>query len=150
MVAPFHNQVRLDGYDFKDTQFTVKLATSGGGAVAVDGTSNGLALTWDASAANQMKLAGDADPIHAFLIQTENRLVEGQLIGTVSLQFAEILPIKAGLTSGQVVAVGSVLCGSSVAGSVRAAVSGTDASYTPQGPRCVELRDSTHAVVIRA
>jgi hypothetical protein len=146
MVAPFHNQVRLDGFDFQDAQFTVKLATGTDTTFAT--IAGPIPLTWDSSAANQMKVAGDGDPIHAVLVQVENRLVEGQLVGMATFAFSTLLSIKAGLTGGQVVATDSVLCGAA-GGYVRAAVSGTDTSFQPYGPRCVEVRDSGHAVAFR-
>jgi hypothetical protein len=142
VTTVFHNQVRLDGFDFQDSQFTVKLAAG------IDNTMTGLAVTWDSSAANQMKLSGDGDPIHGVLMQVENRLVEGQLVGMVSLAFAELLQIKAGLSGGQIVAVGSVAVGAGN-GLIRTGVVGTDLGATAYGPRVVELRDATHAVVIR-
>lgn len=146
MTYPFHNVAKLDGYDHKDDQFTVLLAAG------TDTTFNTIAgpipVTWDASAANQMKVAGDADPIHGVLLQVENRVIDGLLLGTVTLEYNEVLQIKAGLAGGQVVAVGSVLCGAA-GGFVRTAVSGVDASYHPYGPRCVEVRNTTGAVAIR-
>lgn len=42
----------------------------------------GKALTIDSSAANQMKLAGDGDPIHAWLEKVEVREIEGIVVGT--------------------------------------------------------------------
>lgn len=142
---PFHTVVKLDGYDHKDDQFTVLLAAGTDTEFTTIG--GPIPLTWDASAANQMKVSGDADPIHAVLLQVESRTTDGLLLGTVSLEFNELLSVKAGLAGGQVVAVGSVLCGAG-AGTVRAAVSGTDASYNPYGPRCVEVR-GTQAVTVR-
>ena len=144
MTAVFHNQVRLDGFDFQDAQFTVLLATG------IDNTMLGQLVTWDSSADNQMKLCGDGDPIHGRLVQVENRQVEGQVVGMVSLRFADKLPIKPGLAGAQIVARGSVLCGAA-GGFCRTAVSGTDAAYSANGLRCVAVTDAgTNAVAVKA
>jgi hypothetical protein len=144
VTYPFHTTPKLDGYDHQDDQFTVSLAAG----TDTDFTNNGgpIAVTWDSSADNQMKSAGDGDPIHGILLQVENRTVEGTLLGTVSLEFSDLLTPKAGLTGGQIVARGSYVCGAGN-GKIRTAVSGTDASYSPYGPRCVEVR-GTQAVIV--
>jgi hypothetical protein len=140
----FHNQVRLDGFDFQDAQFTVLLAAG------IDNTMLGQMVTWDSSADNQMKLSGDGDPLHGRLVQVENRQVEGQLVGLVSFRFADKLPIKPGLSGGQIVARGSVLCGAA-GGFVRTAVSGTDAAFSANGLRCVAVTDAgINAVAVKA
>lgn len=121
-MAGFHTQVRMSGFPFEDSQFTVKLAT---GITAAD---VGKALTQDTSADNQMKLAGDGDEIHAVLLQAENRLNEAQLVGTATFRFARKLPIKAGLSGAAVVARGKRLIGAG-AGEVKAIdLSGTPAA----------------------
>lgn len=108
------NQVRMAKYDFKDSQFTVKLATA---TVAAD---VGKAFTYDNSADNQIKLATDASPICAVLYTYEDRVNEGTKVGTGEFRFATYLPIKAGLAGNQVVVRGSNLIGAG-AGEVRAA-----------------------------
>ena len=113
-MAGFHTQVRMAKYDFKDSQFTVKLAAG------ITDTHIGYALTYDNSADNQLKLAGDGDPIVATLYTVENRVNESQLVGTAEFRFANYLPIKAGLTANQVVARGKKLVGAG-GGEVRAA-----------------------------
>lgn len=113
MALPFHNQVRLTGFPFEDSQLTVRLAS---GITAAD---LGKALTQDTSANNTMKLAGDGDPIDAVLLTLEDRTVEGSKIGTVTFRFATTLPIKSGLSGAAVVARGSRLCGAG-AGEVKA------------------------------
>lgn len=108
------NQVRMAKFDFKDSQFTVKLAT---GITTAD---QGKAVTYDNSADNQVMLAADQTPICGVIYTVENRVNEGTLIGTVEFRFAAYLPIKAGLAGNQVVARGKKLIGAG-AGEVRAA-----------------------------
>lgn len=112
-MAGFHTQVSLHGFPFEDSQLTVKLAA---GITAAD---VGKALTQDTSADNQMKLAGDGDPIDGQLLTVENRSIEGQLVGTCSFRFAAKLPVKSGLAGAAVVARGSRLIGAG-AGEVKA------------------------------
>lgn len=106
MALPFHNQVRLTGFPFEDSQLTVKLAS---GITAND---CGKALTQDTSADNTMKLAGDGDPIDAVLLTFEDRTaIEGIRVGTATFRFAMTLPVKSGLSGAAVPARGSRLCG---------------------------------------
>ena len=128
-MAGFHTQVRMAKFDFKDSQFTVNYAA---GITAAD---VGKAVTPDNSADNQVKLAGDGDPICGVIYTVENRVNEGQLIGTVEFRFAAYLPIKAGLAGAKVVARGKKLCGAG-AGEVRAIDPATEATLLAGAPHC--------------
>lgn len=119
MAGIFHNQVRLHSYDFQDAQLTVNLKA---GIVKAN---EGLAVSWDDTADDTVKLAGDGDPICGVLYTVEDRKTEGKLVGTVKFRFAERLKVKSDLAGGQVVARGSRLCGAGN-GEVRALVAGTD------------------------
>ncbi|MBN9548152.1 MAG: hypothetical protein J0H31_04515 [Alphaproteobacteria bacterium] len=96
-----HQNVTLRGFHWEVSSLTFNLAT---GIVDSD---VGKAMSVDASGPNKMKLAGDGDAIRGRLATVEARSVEGSLIGAVELQFANILPIKAG----EVVAVGDTVVG---------------------------------------
>jgi len=102
---PIGQGVTLKGYFMEAYQFTVLLS---GSITAAD---VGKALTQDNTAANTFKLAGDGDPIHARLETYEDRVQEGIKVGAAAFHFANDLPIKSGLTSTFVVAVGSTLVG---------------------------------------
>lgn len=122
-MAGFHTQLRMAKYDFKDYQLTTNLAS---GITAAD---IGKAVTWDNSADNQVKLAGNDDPIVGIIYTVENRVNEGELIGTIEYHFAAYLPIKSGLAGAEVVARGSKLIGAG-AGEVRA----LDPAQTNEAP----------------
>jgi hypothetical protein len=147
-VSAFHTQVRLFGYDFQDSQFTVNLAAG------ITSANVGAAMTQDTTAANQFKLAGAGDPIHAILNVVEVRTVEGTLVGQVSFQFADKLTIDTGLSGQHVVAVGSRLEGST-AGTVRAIDMTTatptiaQAAHAAAAPLVTELYSSTIAVGLK-
>lgn len=137
MTGIFHTKVRLSGYPFPDSQLTVKLAAG------ITNAHVGLALTQDISAANTMKLAGDNDAIAAVLYSVEERVVEGQLLGTACFRFARKMKVKAGLSGAAIVGVGSRLCGAG-AGEVKAIdLTGTPLALTAllaaHAPRVWEL-----------
>lgn len=67
----------LLGLEVSSDAVTVNLPST----VTID--DEGKALTIDSSAANQMKLAGDGDPIHGWLEKVEVRKIEGTVLGTV-------------------------------------------------------------------
>ncbi len=119
-MAGFHTKIKFSKYDFKDSQFTVVLAT---GITSAD---VGKAVSQDTGAANKVKLAGDGDEIIGILYTVEDRINEGQLVGTVEFRFAADLPVKTGLTGEAVVAIGKRLIGAG-AGEVKA----IDFSGTP-------------------
>jgi len=130
-MAEFHNDVRLSKFPFPDSQLTVNLASG------ITATHIGLAVTQDTSADNQVKLAGDGDPIFGILYTVENRVTEGTLIGTVEFRFAAKLAIKTGLTGGAAVARGKRLIGAG-AGEVKAITEATAAEfkYFASAPVC--------------
>lgn len=109
MPGIFHTQIALNGYDFPDYQLTCKIS---GAPVAAD---VGKAVSQDAANANSVQLAADNAPIIGYLMTFEDRIVEGQKVGTVSFKFAQKLKIKAGET----VIVGDRLIGAG-AGEVKA------------------------------
>lgn len=88
-MAPFHTKVSLRGFHFEAFMFTFLLAA---GITAAD---RGKAVSWG-GAPNTVKLAADGDKIIGRLEVVEDRKVEGQLVGTVALKFANLVPIKAG------------------------------------------------------
>lgn len=100
-MANFHTKVSLRGFHFEDSHLTFTLAA---GIVAANA---GRAVSLDTSGPNKVKLAADGDTIIGRLETVEDRKVEGQLVGTVALRFANTLPIK----SGQTVAVGDTVIG---------------------------------------
>jgi len=78
------------GYTTDLLNRTVNLAA---GIVRAD---EGKAVTLDASANNQFKLADDGDPIYGQLVIVEDRANEGTLVGNVKLHLMGVrLPIKA-------------------------------------------------------
>ncbi len=107
MTAAFHRQVSLARIKNEDANRTVKL-------VGVTAADTGKAISLDAaSGANCFKLAGDGDTIVGRL-----EVYESDGAGTVSFQFTDPLPIKAG----QTVAVGDTVVGAG-GGEVKAAAS---------------------------
>lgn len=110
--TPFHTNVSLRGFHFENWHFTFRLAS---GIVAAD---IGKAVSLDATGPNRVKLAADGDVIIGRLVTVENRVAEGQLVGTVALKFANVLPIK----SGETVVVGNSVQGAG-GGEVKALVS---------------------------
>ena len=134
-MAGFHTQVRMAKFDYKDFQHTVNLAAD---IMALAPAARvGKAVTWDNSADNQVKLAGNGDPICGVIYTTEDRINEGSKLGTIEFKFAAYLPVKAGLTGAQVVARGKKLCGAG-GGEVRALDPATDEAILNAGvhPHC--------------
>ena len=116
-MAGFHTQVRMAKFDYKSFQHTVNLSADIMALPVADAV--GRAVTWDNSADNAVKLAGDGDPICGIIYTVEDRVNEGTDLGTIEMKFGAYLPIKPGLTGNQVVARGKKLCGAG-AGLVRA------------------------------
>lgn len=129
MSTPFHTQVAMDNVPQTEWQFTAKLAS---GITAAD---IGKALTLDSSA-NQFKLATDGAKVHARLLQVENRVQTGQLLGTIALKFIDELPLK----SGETPAVGNSVLGAG-GGEVKV---GTDANNI-----VLEVRSASVVVYVR-
>lgn len=113
-MAGFHTNVRLAKFDFKDYQLTCKFASD------IVAGKEGYAVTQDTSADNQVKLASADSEIVGIVYTIEDRVNEGQRVGTVEMHFAAYLPIKSGLTGNQVVARGKRVVGAG-AGEIRAA-----------------------------
>lgn len=89
MASVIGNGVTLLGLNNADDYVTVNLAS---GITEAD---EGKAVTWDASAANQMKLAGDGNPVHGYLDKVEKRDNEGILVGSVLMQGFVKFPLLA-------------------------------------------------------
>jgi hypothetical protein len=104
-MPAFHTQVNLAGFPFPDFQLTVALASG------ITTSDVGKAMAIDTSGANKFKLAGAGDIIVGRLLTVENRVNEGQLVGTIAFKFAEKLPIKAGLAGANVIVLGSTAVG---------------------------------------
>ncbi|TPL42609.1 MULTISPECIES: hypothetical protein [unclassified Mesorhizobium] len=113
-----HQNVTLRGFHWETSSLTGNLAT---GITAND---VGKAVSVDPSGANKFKLSGDGDVIVGRLASVEDRSVEGSLIGAIEFQFANMLPIKAGLAAGEIVAIGSTVIGAGN-GEVKALTTGS-------------------------
>lgn len=133
--------VTLRGYEFPEWKFTFTLASG------ITTSDIGKAVALDTGAANKVKLAGDGDVIVGRLETVENRTQAGILVGTVSLKFADRLPVKSGLTGAEVVAVGSSVVGAG-SGEVKARVVSAAATPDYNDNIVVEIQ-STYAVVIK-
>lgn len=114
-MAGIGNAPSMRGYHFEPYQFAMTLAT---GITTAD---VGKAVSVDTSGDNKVKLAIDDSQIIGRLETVETRTQEGVLIGTVALHFADLLPVKTGLTGAEAVVVGSTVMGAG-AGEVKARV----------------------------
>jgi hypothetical protein len=85
--------VSLRGIYHEDSAYSFLLAS---GIVQAD---IGKAVTLDSSAANTVKLAGDADPILGRLESVEARTAEGVTVGTVVLNGAFDFPVNPDATA---------------------------------------------------
>ncbi len=121
-MANFHTKVSLRGFHFEDSHLTFTLAA---GITANDVTK---AVALDTSAPNKVKLAGADDVIIGRLEVVEDRKVEGQLVGTIALRFANELPIKAGET----VAVGDTVVGAGGGEVKKATAANHNANYVAE------------------
>lgn len=99
--SSFHTQVKLKGFHFEDSGFTMNLDAN------VTANHVGAAMALDTSGPNKAKLAGNNDPIIGQLVSFENRVTEGKLVGTVEMRFASEFTVA----NGQTVAVGDVAVG---------------------------------------
>ena len=144
MTAIIGNGISLRGIYFEDFQLPFYLKS---GIVAAD---IGKAVALDSSAANTVKLAGADDRIIGRLEVVENRVVEGVLVGTVSVKFANRLPVKASLTGIDAVAVGDTVVGAG-SGEVKALNNGTDAKTPDYSDNYVVALENSgaYAVVIK-
>lgn len=136
MSLPFHNGVRLDGYNFPDDQITFLLNP------AITAADIGKAVSQDGTTPNQVKLAAAGELIVGQLSTVEVRAIDGTTVGVVNLEFIDLLPITTGLSGVNVVVVGSSVQGGG-AGSIEATGTVKLAGY----PYVVEVR-GTNAVVV--
>lgn len=131
-MTNFHTQIRMDNYSFTDFQIPVTLAT---GITAAD---RGKLVTLDTTANNTFKLAEDGDKIYGILLTVENRVTEGQLIGTVSFKFAR-----------EVAVTGTVNVGDTIVGSATAGVGKAAGAADPTDNYVVEKPTATTAIVLK-
>lgn len=131
------NGVTLRGFFMEHAQLTFNLKSD---IVAGD---VGKAVAQDTTAANTVKLAGDGDVIVGRLETFENRVQEGILVGAVSLQFLNTLPVKSGLSGGDVIALGKFLVGAG-AGEVKASAT------VPAGSEPIRVWELTSATLVTA
>lgn len=87
---------------------------------AITAADVGKAVELDPTGEQKVKLATDGGVIIGRLEVVEDRKQEGIKVGTVSLKGFAHFPIKAGLTAGDVVAIGKTIVGAG-AGLVKAA-----------------------------
>ena len=104
------NLVQSHYFPLDDFQFTYNLSGT------VTQADIGKALTWDKTAANTMKLAGDGDAVDGRLWQVEDRGA-GLLVGSVERKFKAKLPVAASHGC----AIGDSVSGSATAGLVKKA-----------------------------
>lgn len=133
--------VSLNNFHFENWQFTFNLAAG------ITSAHVGKAVALD-TVANTVKLAADGDEIIGRLEQVEDRVQEGILVGTVSIKFGAILPIK----SGETVNVGDYLIGAG-AGEVKAApatVTDGGTNTHPSHPRRIQVMavDGLNAIAL--
>lgn len=141
----FHNRVKLDGFDFKDAQFTMNMPSTITSTVLA-AAATALVCTIDTSASTKVKLTSSGDEITGIIMTVEDRVAaEAQTVGTVSFDFAELLTIDPAATGGAIPVVGSRLIGGA-AGTVRAAA-GSEAFYA-KAPRVWEVRGN-YVVAVR-
>lgn len=142
--TPFHTGVSLRGFYFEDSLLTFNLADG------IDSDDVGKAVSKDGTVANGVKLAADGDVIIGRLQSVEDRTIEGTLVGAVELRFSNTLPIKTGLTAGEVVVVGSTVIGAG-AGEVKALTTGSGPTVAAPNHNynvVVEI-DGTDAIVVK-
>lgn len=97
-------------YPLDDFQFTYHLAAG------ITHADIGKALTFDVTAPNTMKLAGDGNTVHGRLWQVEDRGT-GLLVGSVERKFKAKVPVAAG----HGIVVGDSVTGAATAGTVKKA-----------------------------
>lgn len=117
--------VSLNNFHFEDWNFTCTLAA---GITSAD---VGKAVALDTTA-NTVKLAADDDVILGRLEQVEDRVQEGQLVGTVAFKFGGKLPIA----DGETINVGDTLIG---AGGGEVKASPTTVTLTDSGAQTVDV-----------
>lgn len=125
--------VSLRGIYFEAFQLPFNLAS---GITKAD---EGKAVALDSTAANTVKLAGADEAIIGRLEVVEDRNIEGVLVGTVAVKFADRLPKASGAT----INVGDTVVGNG-AGEVKAA-----AAADPTANQVVQV-ETDHVVVLKA
>lgn len=86
-MAYTHNSVSLRGFHFEDAHLTANLHAD------ITRDHLGHAVTIDPDAVAGVKLAEDDDIIIGRLETFENRETEGSVVGAVSLNFSNLLPL---------------------------------------------------------
>lgn len=141
MASQIAHGVLGDSYYSEDQIFTFTL-TSG-----MTTSDVGKAVALDTATAKKVKLAGNGDLVFGRLESVENRVQEGILVGAVAVQFIQKLPIKSGLSSHDVVVVGSTVVGAG-SGEVKAKNDGS--APTPDHSDNIVLAvTATHATVLK-
>ena len=117
---PTYTPNAVVAHSFSHPDFTLTMNLSGAPAL----TDVGKAASLDATGSNTAKLAADNDVILGRLETVETGGLDGLTVGAIARKFQARLPIKAGLTGFNAVAVGDTVCGAG-AGEVKALNSGS-------------------------
>ena len=112
------NAVVAQSFSFPDFTFTMNVS----GAVTMNDV--GKAVSLDTTAPNTVKLAADGDAVYGRLESLEKGGLDGLTVGAVSRKFRSKVPVKAGLSGFNAVAVGDTVVGAG-AGEVKASNSGS-------------------------
>lgn len=126
------NAVVAHSFSFPDFTFTMNVS---GTVTAAD---VGKAVALDTAAANTAKLAGDGDTIMGRLETIETGGVDGLTVGAIARKFRAKLPVKAGLTGVNAVAVGDTVVGAG-AGEVKAMNNGSAKTPNPALNTVIEI-----------
>ena len=133
------NAVVTQLFSFPDFTFTMNVS---GVVTAAD---VGKAVALDTTAPNTVKLAGDDDEVYGRLETFEDRTQENVKTGAVSRKIRAKLPVKAGLTTFDIPAVGDTVVGAG-AGEVKALNDG--AAKTPNQTNNTVIEVGTGFVVV--
>lgn len=133
------NGVVTQLFSFEDFTFTMYVS---GTVTAAD---VGKAVALDTTAANTVKLAGDADEVFGRLETFEDRTQEGIKVGAISRKLRGKLPVKTGLTGFDVLAVGDTAVGAG-SGEVKALNNGS--AKTPDQTKNTVIEVGTGFVVV--
>ncbi len=138
------NGVVSNAFTFRDFMLTYFIS---GLTTEAEGDVVGRAVAIDATAANTVKLAGDGDAILGRVFSYEDRKQEGVKIVGIERKFVKRLPIKSGLTSDAVVAVGKTVIGAG-AGEVKASGALSAANHTVNIVRELQTVDGVAYAVV--
>ena len=86
-TLPFHNIVRMDGWVDEDSVHTVNIGLAADSSAVVKGD-EGMAVTFDTTAANKMRPVTDGDTIYGYLMVVEPRATPGT-VGAVAFRFVQ-------------------------------------------------------------